>query len=189
MAATTTTFSARPGFFETVILGGAVVGVLDGLDAVIFYRISDSVPPEKILQGIASGVLGMKSFQFGWVTVVLGTALHFLIAFGAATVYYVACLKLPALLRSPLLFGPAFGLAVYAFMYGVVLPLSAFPLQPSGTSGAGLVDELLAHILLVGLPLALLASRSAHIQPAAEAPLAEVSPPEISPYFPSAQGK
>lgn len=189
MAATTTTFSARPYFFETVILGGAVVGVLDGLDAVIFYRISDSVPPEKIFQGIASGVLGMKSFQFGWVTVVLGTALHFLIAFGAATVYYVACLKLPALLRSPLLFGPAFGLAVYAFMYGVVLPLSAFPLQPSGTSGAGLVDELLAHILLVGLPLALLASRSAHIQPAAEAPLAEVSPPEISPYFPSAQGK
>lgn len=189
MTTRTTGLTSRPGLFETVVVGGIAVGVLDGLDAVIFYRLSDSTSPDKVFQAIASGLLGIKSFYAGWPTVLLGIALHFLIAFGAAAVYYVACLKIPELLRRPLLFGPAFGLAVYGFMYGVVLPLSAFPLKASGTSGAGLVDELLAHIFLVGLPLAVLASRSAGIQPAAEAPLMQVSPTEVSTYFPSAQGK
>ncbi|HEV2116976.1 MAG TPA: hypothetical protein VGR48_13175 [Terriglobales bacterium] len=166
--------AARPRFFETIILGGLLIGILDGLDAVIFYGIADSVPPHTIFQGIASGLLGPRSFHYGWLTVLLGIALHFLIAFGAATVYYAACLKIPSLLRSPFLFGPAFGLAVYAFMYGFILPLSAIPFKSSGTSGAALIDELLAHIFLVGLPVALLASHSAHTQPGSDFAPAEV---------------
>lgn len=166
----------RPRSFQTIILGGLLIGVLDGLDAVIFYGIAGSISPHTIFQGIASGLLGLRSFHYGWLTVLLGIALHFLIAFGAATVYYAACLKIPSLLRSPFLFGPAFGLAVYAFMYGFILPLSAIPFKPSGTSGAALIDELLTQIFLVGLPVALLASRSARIQPDSDF-AAEVSPP------------
>ncbi len=158
----------RPRFFDTVVLGGALVGLLDGLDAIIFYGLTTGVSPAKIFQAIASGVLGLNSFRDGWETVLLGMVLHFAISFGAAAVYYAACLKLPFMVRTPLLCGPLFGLVVYAFMYGLVLPLSAFPLQPSGTSGSGLVDELFAHILLVGLPVAFLASRSGRPQPAAQ---------------------
>jgi hypothetical protein len=180
----TTARAQRPRLFQTVIGGGLLIGILDGLDAVIFYRIADRVSPHTIFQGIASGLLGPRSFRGGWLTVLLGIGLHFLIAFGAATVYYAACLKIPFLLRNPFLSGPAFGLAVYGFMYGFILPVSAIPFKPSGTFGAALIDELLAHIFLVGLPLALLASRSARIRPASDFAAAEVSPRATSLSWP-----
>lgn len=165
MAPITKPLSSPPSFFPTVIVGGLAIGILDGLDAIVFYGLIRGAAPEKISQAIASGVLGRSSFQAGWLSVLLGIVLHFLISFGAATVFYAGCRASPALLRQPFLAGPAFGLVVYAVMYGLVLPLSAFPLKPSGTSGPGLVNELLAHVLFVGLPVALLASRSARLRP------------------------
>ncbi len=161
MAANTTRLLSPPSFFQTALVGGLAIGILDGLDAIVFYGFIRGAALDKIFQAIASGVLGLSSFQDGWSSVLLGIFLHFLISFGAATAFYIASRGIPALLRQPFLTGPVFGLAVYVFMYGLVLPLSAFPLRPSGTSGAALLDELLAHMLLVGLPVALLASRSA----------------------------
>ena len=46
--------------------------------------------PMRLLQGIASGLLGPKAFSGGRATAVLGVFCHFLIAFGAAAVYLVA---------------------------------------------------------------------------------------------------
>ena len=54
----------------------------------------------------------------------LGLALHFVIATCAAATYLLASLKLPVLLRRPVLCGLLFGLAVWAFMYHVVLPIT-----------------------------------------------------------------
>jgi hypothetical protein len=49
----------------------------------------------------------------------------------------------------------------YAFMYRVVIPLSALPPRPPGIPWPAVIDEIFAHIFLVGLPVALLAARSA----------------------------
>lgn len=182
MAANTTRLLSSASFFQTAIVGGLAIGILDGLDAIVFYGFIRGAAPDKIFQAIASGVLGRGSFQGGWRTVLLGIFLHFLISFGAATAFYLGCRSIPALLRKPFLAGPAFGLIVYVFMYGLVLPLSAFPLKPSGTSGAGLVNELLAHVLFVGLPVALLATRSARMRPGpgAEEIMLNPGPPSVS---------
>jgi energy-converting hydrogenase Eha subunit G len=55
---------------------------------------------------------------------VLGLAFHFLIAFTAATVFYVASRKLPALTEHPWLAGVGYALVVYGFMYWIIMPLS-----------------------------------------------------------------
>ena len=52
------------------------------------------VKPIRILQGIASGLLGAKSFTGGCETAALGAILHFFIAFSAATVFYLSSRKL-----------------------------------------------------------------------------------------------
>jgi hypothetical protein len=39
--------AGRPGFLATVVVGGVLVGILDGLDAVIFYGITPGVAPER----------------------------------------------------------------------------------------------------------------------------------------------
>lgn len=153
--------AGRPSFLATVIVGGVLVGILDGLDAVIFYGITPGVAPERLFQGIARGLIGPRSFQGGWATALLGLGLHLLISFGAAAAYYLLALKLTLLVRRPWLSGTIFGLAFYAFMYRVVIPLSALPPRPPGIPWAAVIDEIFAHIFLVGLPVSLLAARSA----------------------------
>jgi hypothetical protein len=74
----------RPQAAPTILLGGLMAGILDGLDALIFYRAAFSVPPARLFQGIARGLLGDQALTGGWKTVVLGIALHFTVAIGAA---------------------------------------------------------------------------------------------------------
>jgi uncharacterized membrane protein YagU involved in acid resistance len=157
--------NARPRFLETVLWGGLIAGVLDGLDAIVFFGATAGATPARIFQHIASGLLGPASFQGGWRTVALGVVLHFFIATGAATVYYLVSLRLPVLFRKPLLYGPAFGLVVFYVMYYVVVPLSAVRNKTKPIGAFELLDELVAHAFFVGLPIALAAHRSARTSP------------------------
>jgi hypothetical protein len=153
----------RPRAMQTILVGGTIAGLLDGLDAVIFYRLAFAVPAARIFQSIASGLLGQESFRGGWPTVVLGIALQFFIAIGAAAFYYTGTLLIPALWRMPWINGPAFGVGLFFFMQHVVLPLSAVRKRTVPMSGIELLDQLLSHAFLVGLPIALTARRSARI--------------------------
>lgn len=149
------------GLLAPIIFGGLVAGFLDGSDAVIFYGITRGVTFQRLFQFIASGLLGPRSFQGGWATVGLGVILHFTVATGAAAVYNLAALKIAVMVRRPWLCGPAFGLMVYAFMYRVVMPLSALPRRPSTIWWPGVMDEVFSHTLFVGLSIALIATRFA----------------------------
>lgn len=132
-------------------VGGLIVGMLDLLYAIMVYS-----PRHPILipQTIASGVLGPKSYRDGAVSAVLGLVLHFVIALGAATVYYLASRKLTFMLRRAILFGMLYGAAVYLFMHFVVLPLSAVP-SGGHTPLAYAAPEFVEHWFCVGLPIAL----------------------------------
>ena len=118
-------------------------------------------PPAALFQGVASGLLGAQSFREGWPTVVFGVALQFFIAIVSATFYYAASLLIPALWRKPWISGPAFGIGLFFFMQRVVIPLSAVHQRTAPMSLPELIDQLLSHAFLVGLPIALMARRSA----------------------------
>ena len=79
----------------------------------------------RLLQGIAAGVLGSRSFQGGLPTALLGLFCHFFIAFSAATVYLTACRWIPFVLAHAVISGVFYGVAVYFFMNRVVVPLSS----------------------------------------------------------------
>ena len=153
--------SARPRAFETILLGGAIAGVLDGLDAVVYYNLVSGVAPARLFQHIASGLLGAKAFSGGWATTLFGVVLHFTVAIGAAAVFYAGCQAIPALWKFPWISGPAFGIVVFLVMQHVVLPLSAVAPRKVPMAGWELADQLLSHMFFVGLPIALMARRSA----------------------------
>jgi uncharacterized membrane protein YagU involved in acid resistance len=152
---------AHPKAFDTILFGGLIAGVLDGLDAVIYYGLSFGVTPTLLFQNIAAGLLGRKSFQGGAATTLLGVACHFTIAIGSAAVFYWAGLVVPALWHRPWIYGPTFGVLVYLFMHYVVLPLSAVPKRTVPVTSFEVVDQLFSHTVFVGLPIALMARRSA----------------------------
>lgn len=139
---------------QAVLYGGLTVGVLDILEAMVFWAFR-GVSPARVLQGVASGLLGRESFSGGLPTALLGATLHFFIAFMVVKFYFLVSERLPWFRRRPFLSGPIYGIGVYLFMYLIVLPLSA-----AGTpkfAPVNVANGLFAHIFCVGLPAALFA--------------------------------
>jgi hypothetical protein len=85
-------------------MAGLGCGVLDIMAALVVYG-SMGLKPLRLLQGIAAGVLGPKSFQGGMATALLGLALHFVIAFGAATLYFAVSRSMRILVEQAALCG------------------------------------------------------------------------------------
>src|SRR6202043_2257248 len=79
----------------------------------------------RLMQFIASGLLGRQAFQGGVPIAFLGLGLHFVIAFGLVTVFYFARGKVAPLRTYPVPSGIIYGLTVFAVMNLIVLPLSA----------------------------------------------------------------
>ena len=150
-----------PRFFDTAVVGGLTAGILDGLDAVVFFGLAAGAAPGRIFQGIAYGLLGKASFQGGTPTVLLGVFLQLFNGVMAGAVYYTGARLFPAVLRRPFVWGPLYGIGVFAFMYRVVIPLSRIGNHTRPMGLVEFLDELFAHTVLVGLPIALRASKSA----------------------------
>ena len=91
----------------------------------------------------------------------LGLFLHFLIAFIMATVFYGLSLAFPILIRQAIIWGMIYGVVCYFVMTYVVLPLSAVPPRTGPIPWAVFLNGVIGHALLVGLPIALVARRSA----------------------------
>lgn len=142
------------GAGRAILLGGLVVAVLEGLDAVVFFGIR-GIAPIRVFQQISSGLLGRAAFTGGLKTALLGVAFHFVIATAIAAGYYGISRKVGILTRHPVACGIGYGVLVYACMNLVVLPLSAAAHGPPTLPV--LVNGLLIHALGVGVPSALFA--------------------------------
>jgi uncharacterized membrane protein YagU involved in acid resistance len=154
-------FPERPNAFDAILFGGLAVGALDGLAAVITTFLYGN-SPARMFQTIARGLLGRASYDGGWKTVLLGVALHVLIAFIWAAIYNGASLKIPALIRRAALCGPIYGVVVYFAMQIIVLPLSALERPPfTFEPPLRMLQGIIVHIICVGLPIALMARRFA----------------------------
>jgi len=162
VAAKTPIISRTWGFpTKAMLAGGLLAGILDGLDAVVYFGATRGASPDRVFRYVAGGLVGLETARHGgWGVVLLGIALHFLIALGAAAIYCTVTLYVPPLLRRPFLWGPLFGIAVYLFMDFVVVPLSQLPPQGHWSSTAVFINEILIHMFGVGLPIVWFAARS-----------------------------
>jgi hypothetical protein len=128
-----------------IAVGGGIAGALDLLQACILFGWD-------IPLAIAAGLLGRQAFHGGVGTYLLGVFLHFFIALSAAATYYAASRRLGFLTEHPLVCGLFFGAAVENVMNLVVLPLSA--LHARGPYRLhDLIQGLLVHMVVVGLPI------------------------------------
>ena len=146
----------RPGTYRAILWGGTTAGVLDITAAFVNSGLQGR-GPILVLQGIASGLLGRDSYAGGLATACLGLAIHFFVAFCAATVYYAASRRLDVLIQKTVASGLLYGVAVYCFMYLVVLPLTfhrsfVHPLS-------AVIIAVIVHMCCVGLPISVAVRR------------------------------
>ncbi len=137
---------------KRILLATLVVGALDITEVIVYYGLK-GVAPTRILQSVASGLLGRgAAFEGGIRTALIGLALHYFIAFVVVCVYFFASRKIAALRESPVLMGTIYGLLVFLVMNFAVLPLSALGM-PHFTLPT-LLNQLFAHVFCVGIPTA-----------------------------------
>lgn len=136
-----------------ILAGGGIAGALDIAYAITFAAFRD-MPPTQLLQLVASGLFGSAAYGGGVPVAMLGLILHFLISFAAAAIFYgVARQYWRGLVSHALVSGVLFGLAVFAVMNFVVLPLSAFPHQVR-FSLLATGTNLFSHMFFFGVPIA-----------------------------------
>jgi hypothetical protein len=140
---------------RTIAITGLIVGAMDITSAFIL-AISRGSTATRLLQFVASGLLGQKAFTGGVATAALGLGLHFVIAFCLVAVFYAASRRLGFMLRHAVLAGLVYGLIVFGVMNLIVLPLSAAKPRHSLT---GDLIQIGIHMFVIGLPTALLIRR------------------------------
>jgi uncharacterized membrane protein YagU involved in acid resistance len=129
---------------------------LDGLSACLLSVIFGG-SPIRTFQGIASGLVGRAACSGGTGAAAVGIALHFLVAFAAAAVFYAASRRFSILAGQAILCGVLYGIAVHLFMQFVVIPLSAIGRRP--LVWRSFLAVLIVHMIVVGPSIALTVRR------------------------------
>lgn len=114
-----------------------------------------------VLQYIASGALGNAAFQGGVATALLGVLFHLVISFAIAAVFILSAERIPPLRRYPIASALLYGFGAFIVMNLIVVPLSAAPPLPTPTT-PWLIEAVIEHILMIGLPLGILVRRKAN---------------------------
>src|SRR5215471_12359249 len=146
----------RSNIYRAILLGGLLAGVLDITAAFINSGIRGR-SPIWVLQSIASGLLGADSYKGGLGSAATGAAIHFLIALVVCVLYVTTGLRIRVLVERPIVCGLAYGIAVYFFMYLIVLPLTFHRsfMEPL----SAVITGIMIHMICVGLPISLVSSR------------------------------
>jgi hypothetical protein len=144
-------------FTSIALKGGLIAGSCDLIYAITAWS-TQGVPAKMIPLSIASGVLGKAAFAGGLGTIVFGVSLHFMIAVVMAAAFAAAAAAFPALVCRPIRTGACYGLLLYGIMNYLVVPLSRAPISRPPIFMA--MADLGAHLLLVGIPIALITARS-----------------------------
>jgi hypothetical protein len=142
---------------SAVLKAALLAGTLDILVTGIKVIAFGTATAVRLLQSIASGLLGPDAFRGGLPVAALGAAIHFGIAAAWSTVFAVLATWLAPVRRvrtrvGVIAAGLAYGAVVWVMMDFVVLPLSRARSVP--VSAAGFWIQLGIHMACVGVPIA-----------------------------------
>jgi hypothetical protein len=145
------------GSLNTIVTAWLVAGTMDLTAALTYYPLTAGVRPVRIVQGIASGVLGASAFQGGFKTAALGVVFHYLIALIWTVVFFVAAQRFKVLTKHVVPVGLTYGVVVWLVMNLIVLPLSNVRHAPIQLGAA--VTGAVILMFCIGLPIAVIVGR------------------------------
>lgn len=142
---------------KPIVIATAIAGTLDILAAFAFAG-QAGTGPLQVLHFVASGPFGDRVAAPGAGFAAAGLAVHYAIMACMVAAYLILASRLPVLLRHPVPAGLGYGLLLWLIMYGVVRPMR-WPTMSLPTDPAKFAEQWFCHLILVGLPIALVARR------------------------------
>ena len=156
---TNSNMTTKLSAFVAVLVTALVVAVIDGADAVIF-TVARGGSGERVFQFIASVVIGKEAYQMAPWSTILGILMHCSIALILTATYFALAGAIGKVTKNWFLAGFLYGLGTWIFInqflfvvVGIKSSYTALPAWP------GLLNGVLAHVFLVGIPIAFFAAR------------------------------
>jgi hypothetical protein len=155
-----TSLATRNSLLRLSVIGGLITGMLHFIVQIgIVFGLILKTPIISSLQYVASGAMGDTAFTGGLATALLGLVLDFIMTTIMAGVFILSVDRIPLLRRHVIPGSILYGFGVFIVMNLIVLPLSAAPALPAPPLWL-LIELVLQHILLIGLPLGILVQRN-----------------------------
>lgn len=137
---------ARPRW-RNVLYGGLLIALGDMAFATTLWFSWTPHGVASMFRTIASGILGSASAHGGVPAAFLGLVAHVTMASSFVLVYTLVAMRMPGLLRRPVVYGVPYGVALYVVMNFVVMPLSQIGRSPSFAHPDWIAMSVLAHML------------------------------------------
>lgn len=141
---------------RTILKATAVAGTLDILAAIGLTLWFGKRGIGDMLRFVASGPFPQAP-DWGAGGAALGLVVHFALMAIMVAIYVMLAARRPAWRAQPVLWGTLYGLATYVVMNLIVVPLRFHAWPPKPLS---IATQLFCHIVLVGIPTALIAARA-----------------------------
>ena len=154
-----TSSSKSNSLLRPLVIGGLIIFISQILHQWITTTLIQGTPFILVWQFIASGALGMPAFEGGMATALAGLFFHLIISFVIAGIFILAANRIPLLRRNVIVGSLLYGFGVFIVMNMIVTPFSAAPPLPAPAL-PWLIEAVLEHTFLVGLPLGILVRRN-----------------------------
>jgi hypothetical protein len=141
-----------------LLVGGYTVATLDLLAAMAYWA-PDGVSATRVLQSIATWILGPAAYTGGLATAVLGAVVYAQVMWGVVALYHAMARRWPVLLRRPVTCGVLYGAVAYVAIFQVMAPLLS-GIRPA-FDPLWIATCVVVYTTLVGIPCALFAREAA----------------------------
>jgi len=161
-AIASTSLINRNSLLRLSVIGGLIIGILHLIIQVgIVFGLLLKSPYISSLQFVASGAMGNASYTGGLATALLGLVLELIMTIIIAGIFIMGADRIPLLRQHVIPGSLLYGFGVFIVMNFIVLPLSAAPPLPAPPMWL-VIEMILEHVLLIGLPLGILVQRNAN---------------------------
>jgi len=147
--------------FPWLLLGGYTVATFDMVCAIAYWA-PHGVSASRVLQSIATWILGPAALTGGAATALLGAFIYGHVMWGVVALYHAIARRRPVLLQRPVRCGAVYGAIAYFAIFKVMAPLLTGKLPAIGDPAWELTC-IVVFMTLVGIPCALF-SRAAAAQ-------------------------
>ena len=154
--------NSRNSLLRLSVIGGLIIGAIHLVIQawIVFILILKLAPSFTIgAQYIASGVMGNAAYTGGFATALLGVILEVVMTIIIAGIFIFSADRIPLLRKNVIVGSLLYGIGVFVVMNFVVLPLSAATVSAPPPMGL-LIEIIVEHMLLIGLPLGILVQRN-----------------------------
>ena len=156
--------SNRNALLRLSVISGLLIGTLHLVIQawIVFILILKLAPSFTVgAQYVASGLMGDAAYAGGFATALLGVILELLMTIVIAGIFIFSANRIPLLRKNVIVGSLLYGFGVFIVMNFVVLPLSAATVSPPPPMWL-LIEIILEHMLLIGLPLGIIVQRNAN---------------------------